>query len=65
MHSSSAFVIAIAIYNIYPRFGKLMLVLAVITAASRVIVGVHYPSDLLGGLILAVLINTIVFNFFI
>ncbi|RQD74196.1 MAG: phosphatase PAP2 family protein [Halanaerobium sp. MSAO_Bac5] len=65
MHSSSAFVIAIAIYNIYPRFGKLMLVLAAITAASRVIVGVHYPSDVLGGLILAVLINTIVFNFFI
>ncbi|ADQ15777.1 phosphatase PAP2 family protein [Halanaerobium hydrogeniformans] len=64
MHSSSAFVIAIAIYNIYPTFGKVMLGLAVITAVSRVMVGVHYPSDIFGGLILAVLVNSIVFKLF-
>ena len=65
MHSSSAFVIAIAIYNIHPTLGKVMLGFALITAVSRVMVGVHYPSDILGGLILAILANSIAFNFLI
>lgn len=48
-HAVSAFAIATAIRYIDRRVGRWLLLLAVITGLSRVMVGVHFPLDVLGG----------------
>lgn len=41
----------------------LSLALAVLIAFSRLYVGVHYPSDVLGGFLLACLVSSLVWRF--
>jgi undecaprenyl-diphosphatase len=48
-HSSAAFAIAVAVLLIDPVVGALFLVLAILIAVGRVIVGEHYPLDALTG----------------
>ena len=59
-HAISAFVIAISIlFYINNDLGKCTLFLAAITGLSRVMVGVHYPLDIIVGALLAFLISLI------
>ncbi|MCC5909735.1 MAG: phosphatase PAP2 family protein [Clostridiaceae bacterium] len=62
MHTVSAFVIGMAIWHLHKRLGKYVLVLAAITGLSRVMVGVHYPLDILLGALLAIAISFSIFN---
>jgi undecaprenyl-diphosphatase len=48
-HATAAFAIAVAILLRHRKAGVVALVLAALVAVSRVVVGVHYPSDVLGG----------------
>lgn len=48
-HTASAFIIGMACLYINKPYGILMLILAVLIAASRIISGVHYPKDVLAG----------------
>ena len=48
-HSSAAFGIAVAVLLIDPLAGMLFLVLATLIAAGRVLIGEHYPGDVLAG----------------
>ena len=48
-HSSAAFAIAVAVMLFDPLAGALFLVLAALIAAGRVIVGEHYPGDVIAG----------------
>jgi len=48
-HASAAFAIAAAVLLLDPFAGALFLVLAVLIGAGRVIVGEHYPGDVLAG----------------
>lgn len=50
-HTASAFIIAFACLYIYPMLGIIMLLLAVLVAASRIITGMHYISDILAGIL--------------
>ncbi|MDQ2087358.1 phosphatase PAP2 family protein [Herbivorax sp. ANBcel31] len=52
-HASSAMIIALSVYWIHPLAGILCIGVAVLTAASRVLAGVHYPLDVLGGIFLS------------
>jgi membrane-associated phospholipid phosphatase len=48
-HATGAFAIAVAVLLISWRVGLGFLLFAAAIAVSRVIVGVHYPSDVLAG----------------
>lgn len=51
-HTSSSFAFAFAVYLLLPpKYGVPALVLAALISLSRLYVGVHYPTDVLGGLI--------------
>jgi len=50
-HTSSSFAFAFAVYLLLPKkYGIPALILASLIALSRLYVGVHYPTDILGGL---------------
>ena len=59
-HSTAALAIATAVLLLDPVAGVLFLVLAVLIAAGRVIVGEHYPGDVLGSTVVGVLAAVIV-----
>jgi len=48
-HASASFAIAVAVLLIDPLVGVAFVVLAVLIAVGRVVVGEHYPGDVLAG----------------
>ncbi|MFW5787175.1 MAG: phosphatase PAP2 family protein [Halanaerobiales bacterium] len=54
-HVFSVFIIAMAFYYIYPSAGAVLMVVGLILAFLRVIVGVHYPRDVIGGIVIGIL----------
>jgi undecaprenyl-diphosphatase len=48
-HATAAFAIAVALLLRHRKAGLLALAMAVVVSLSRVAVGTHYPSDVLGG----------------
>ena len=54
-HASAAYAIAIAILLRHRKAGILALILATLVAVSRVALGTHYPTDVLGGAALGAL----------
>jgi undecaprenyl-diphosphatase len=48
-HSAAAFAIAVAVTFRAKAWGALLLVLALVLAAGRVFLGLHYPADVLAG----------------
>jgi undecaprenyl-diphosphatase len=54
-HATAAFALAVAIWLRHRRAGWLALGLATIVSVSRVGVGTHYPSDVIGGAIIGTL----------
>ena len=52
-HSASSMIISLVIFNINLPLGILMILMAVITGFSRIMVGVHYPSDVIASCLTA------------
>ncbi|HEX9124417.1 MAG TPA: phosphatase PAP2 family protein [Actinomycetota bacterium] len=48
-HTAVAFAVAVAVWYARPRIGAVLVLLGVALGLSRVIAGVHYPGDVLGG----------------
>lgn len=55
-HATVSFAIAFAIFLRNKRWGWALIALAAFVSVSRVVVGVHYPSDILGGAVLGYLV---------
>ena len=51
-HAANNFALAVLVMHFWPKAKWYLLVWAVLVSFSRVYVGVHYPSDLVGGAIL-------------
>ena len=55
-HTTNAFAAAWVMFTMLPRkYGTPALILAILIAFSRMYVGVHYPTDVLGGVIVGCL----------
>lgn len=59
-HATNNFAMAVLMSHFYPKARWYLLVWASLVAFSRVYIGVHYPSDILGGAILGSIIATVV-----
>lgn len=59
-HTSAAVLFAVITYQYYPGIGLVCFGWATAIGASRVIVGVHYPSDIMAGAALALFVSELV-----
>jgi undecaprenyl-diphosphatase len=59
-HSSAAFAIAVAVLLFDPVAGALFLILATLIAVGRVVVGEHYPGDVIAGALIGTVAALIV-----
>ncbi len=63
-HAAACFAIAGAVYMMSPRAGWGFFVLSVLVSVSRVYVGVHYPSDVIAGAMVAFVVMFIILRKF-
>ncbi|WP_052951422.1 phosphatase PAP2 family protein [Devosia soli] len=63
-HSTTAMATAVVVGFVAPRFFRLVLVIAFVTGMSRVVVGDHYPTDVLVGFVIGALGTYLVRNLF-
>lgn len=62
-HSAFFFALATGIYFYNKKWGVGFFLAAVLMNFSRIIAGVHYPSDILGGMIIGMIVAYIIFHF--
>jgi len=62
-HSTTAFAVALSLGSFYPEIMPVLLILAANVAASRVIVGMHFLSDVVVGSGIGSLLGYIAFKF--
>lgn len=58
-HTVSAFTIAFACLNVNVTLGGFMIILAIIIACTRILCGVHYLSDVISAIVIALIIALI------
>jgi undecaprenyl-diphosphatase len=59
-HTTNAFTVATVIWSRYPAWRIPFSVLAIATGVSMIILGLHFPSDVIGGVFLGIFCGTFV-----
>jgi undecaprenyl-diphosphatase len=62
-HSTTAFAVALSLGSFYPEAMALLLLLATMVALSRVVVGMHFLSDVIAGSGMGALLGYVAFRF--
>jgi len=65
-HASAFFAFGFAVYHYRKLWGNIFIIGAVLISVARVAAGLHWPSDIIGGFVLAgliVLIMRVIFNY--
>lgn len=62
-HSAFFFAVAAALYCYNKKWGIVFFIAAIVMNISRVVAGVHYPSDILGGMVVGTIVGGVVFYF--
>lgn len=63
-HTASSFAVAGALWSINSNYKYIILLMAIFISFSRVYLSVHYPSDILAGMILGLLVSKFVVIFY-
>ncbi|HEY9584366.1 MAG TPA: phosphatase PAP2 family protein [Candidatus Paceibacterota bacterium] len=63
-HAMLTFLLATYVYGFNKRLGIWLYVFAALVAISRVFVGVHYPSDILGGAVLGAILGFLAYKIY-
>lgn len=64
-HTTASFAAAVTLSFAFSQLSILFILIASIVAVSRIYLGVHYPSDILTGIIIALFFSFAVHSFFI
>lgn len=64
MHTALVFAVAVTVMVHHRRLGILLILLALLVGVSRIYIGVHYPIDVLGGIVLGYAIPWTMHHFF-
>lgn len=62
-HTAFFFALATAVYLYNKKWGAFFIIAATLISASRVIAGIHYPSDIVGGAIIGIAVAYTTFYF--
>ena len=60
-HAIFFFALSMVIYRFNKKLGAVFFICSVVMSVSRIFVGVHWPSDILGGAILGIIVGAITF----
>ena len=55
-HAAAFFAIAMAVYFYDKKAGYALFIAAVLISLARVVAGIHYPTDIIGGAVLGVIV---------
>lgn len=61
-HATFFFAMATAIYLYNKKWGVFFFTAAILMTISRVIAGIHYPSDIVGGALIGITVACVVFH---
>ena len=59
-HAFNNFAVAVFYYRLFPRLKWILFITASLIAISRVYLGLHYPSDIVGGALLGILFGYLI-----
>src|SRR2546427_2555473 len=59
-HTTNAFTVATVIWSRYPAWRVPFVLLAIATGVSMIVLGLHFPSDVIGGVFLGIFCGTFV-----
>ena len=63
-HAAVTMALAIAVYSLNKKIGILFIIISILIGISRVILGVHFPVDVIGGWVLGFFIAFVLISLF-